>query len=183
VSDAVTDVHGRPRPPQQSGEADTLLGFLESQRATLDWKCRGLSEEQLRVALQPSAITLGGLLKHLAYVEDYWFAEVVASEPTPEPWASAPTDLDPDWEWTSSVEDSADALRALWLERAERSRRVVRDLLTSGAQQALDDSHSAWEGRGRVSLRWVLVHMIEEYARHNGHADLIRESIDGQTGE
>jgi uncharacterized damage-inducible protein DinB len=183
VSDVVTDEQGRPRPPQQSGEVDTLLGFLESQRATLDWKCRGLSEEQLRVALHPSAITLGGLLKHLAYVEGYWFTEVVASQPTPEPWASAPASVDPDWEWTSAGDDSADALHALWSERAERSRRVVRDRLTSGPQQALDDSHSAWDGQGRVSLRWVLVHMIEEYARHNGHADLIRESIDGQTGE
>ena len=183
MSEAVTDEHGRPRPPQEGSEVATLLGFLESQRATLEWKCRNLNDDQLGVRLQPSSMTLGGLLKHLAYVEDYWFCEVVAAESTPEPWAGAPTDLDPDWEWNSAAEDSAAALLALWSASTERSRRVVRDRLAAGEQQALDGRHSAWGGQGRVSLRWVLVHMIEEYARHNGHADLIRESIDGQTGE
>ena len=183
MSETTRDEHGRPRPPQEGGEVATLLGFLESQRATLDWKCRDLTDEQLRVSLQPSSITLGALLNHLAYVEDYWFSEVVASEPAPEPWASARTDIDQDWEWNSAAEDSGDALRALWSERTERSRRVVRERLAEGEQQALRGTHAAWGGQGRVSLRWVLVHMIEEYARHNGHADLIRESIDGFTGE
>jgi uncharacterized damage-inducible protein DinB len=137
VNEPVADEHGRPRPPQQSAEAATLLGFLDYQRATLEWKCRDLGDEQLRVAHQPSSVTLGGLLKHLAYVEDYWFTEVVASAPTPEPWASAPTDLDPDWEWNSAADDSAAALHALWSECAERSRRAVSDRLAEGGQQAL----------------------------------------------
>ena len=183
VDEGIVDEHGRPEPPLDSGEVATLLGFLDYQRATLAWKCRGLSDERLRVALPPSPMTLGGLLKHLAYVEDYWFTEVVAGEPAPEPWASADFKADPDWDWHSADLDSGDDLRALWAERVSRSRSIVKAQLSRGEDAALSQTHSAWGGRGRVSLRWVLAHMIEEYARHNGHADLIRESIDGQTGE
>lgn len=111
MGDVAIDEPGRPRPPQEGDEVATLLGFLEAQRATLAWKCRGLNNEQLRIALPPSAITLGGLLKHLAYVEDHWFTEVVAREQTPEPWASADTAADPNWEWSSAAGDSADQLR------------------------------------------------------------------------
>lgn len=175
------DEHGRPMPPQDAGEIPTLLGFLDYQRATLEWKCRELSDDQLRVTVPPSSMTLGGVLKHLALVEDYWFTEVVGGEPTPEPWASEA--IEDDWEWNSAVNDSGDYLRALWADRVEGSRTMVEARLSLGGDVALADTHSAWEGRGRVSLRWVLVHMIEEYARHNGHADLIRESIDGETGE
>jgi uncharacterized damage-inducible protein DinB len=177
------DEHGRPEPPLESGEVATLRGFLDYQRATFEWKCRGLSDEQLRVALAPTTMTLGGMLKHLAAVEDYWFTEVVAEQPSPQPWADADLDADPDWDWRSAVEDSGDGLRALWTERVERSRAVVATALSKDAVAGLAESHPAWGGQGRVSLRWVLVHMIEEYARHNGHADLIRESIDGETGE
>jgi uncharacterized damage-inducible protein DinB len=183
VTDENSDDHGRPMPPQDAGEIATLLGFLDYQRATLEWKCRGLSDDQLRVALPPTSMTLGALLKHLAYVEDYWFTEVISGEPAPEPWASADTEAEPDWEWHSAVDDSGADLRALWAERVARSRTVVESRLSQGEGTALSETHSAWGGQGRASLRWVLVHMIEEYARHNGHSDLIRESIDGQTGE
>ena len=90
---------------------------------------------------------------------------------------------DPDWDWTSAAGDSGEELRALWAGRVKRSDAVVAAELGKGESAALAEAHPAWDGQGRVSLRWVLVHMIEEYARHNGHADLIRESIDGQTGE
>ena len=178
-----TDGHGRPEPPLEAGEAATLLGFLDYQRATLAWKCRGLSDEQLRVSLPPTSMTLGGMLKHLACVEDYWCTEVAAEEPSPEPWASVDWDADPDWDWHSAAADSGGELRALWADRAERSRAVLDARLRQGEAAALGTAHPAWGGRGRVSLRWVLVHLVEEYARHNGHADLIRESIDGETGE
>jgi len=183
MDEAQIDEHGRTNPPQEAGEMATLLGFLDYQRVTLEWKCRGLSDDQLRAPHPPTSITLGGLLKHLAYVEDYWFTEVAGGEPTPEPWASADTEADPDWEWHSAVGDTGSDLRALWAERVERSRAVVAARLGQGEDAALNETHSAWGGAGRVSLRWVLVHMIEEYARHNGQADLIRESIDGETGE
>ncbi len=177
------DSDERPEPPYEGGEAATLLGFLDFQRATLEWKCRGLNDEQLRVSLPPTSMTLGSMLKHLAFVEDFWCTQVVGRKPTPEPWASADLDGDPDWDWHSAADDSADELRGLWAERVEWSRAVVDERLSHGEAEALREVHPAWGGQGRVSLRWVLSHLIEEYSRHNGHADLIRESIDGQTGE
>jgi uncharacterized damage-inducible protein DinB len=164
-------------------EVATLTGFLDLQRATLAWKTRGLSDTQLRESLPPTSMTLGGLLKHLAYVEDAWFTHVVAEQPRPEPWASVDWKSDPDWEFRSAADDSGDTLRALWADRVERSREVVHQQLKQGAAEALAATHPAWGGQAQVSLRWVLTHMIEEYARHNGHADLLRESIDGETGE
>jgi uncharacterized damage-inducible protein DinB len=183
MDEAQIDDHGRPMPPQESGETATLLGFLDYQRATFEWKCRGMSDAELRVALPPTSMTLGGMLKHLAYVEDYWFTQAVGGAPPTQPWRAEDFEADPDWDWHSAAIETGDHLRALWSERAERSRAVVSSKLANGEVEALSETHPAWDGQGRVSLRWVLVHMIEEYARHNGHADLIREAIDGQTGE
>ncbi len=172
------DEQGRPEPPVAGDEVATLLGFLDFQRATLAWRCAGLDDDQLRIKLPTSAISLGGLLKHLARVEDNWFSEVVAERDRLDPWAGMA------WaaEWENSAADTGEELRALWAQRVEASRRVVAAQLQAGAT-ALAATHPAWGGQGHPSLRWVLVHMIEEYARHNGHADLLRESIDGQTGE
>ena len=172
------DEHGRPEPPLQGDQITTLLGFLDYQRATLAWKCAGLDDAQLRIALPPTSMTLGGLLKHLARVEDHWFGEVVAGGGKLEPWATMP------WaaEWQNAGDQSAEDLRRLWAGRVEASRYVVARELEAGAS-ALEATYSAWGGQGHPSLRWVLVHMIEEYARHNGHADLLREALDGQTGE
>lgn len=183
VGDLMVDEPGRPEPPYASAEAATLLGFLDYQRETLQRKCRGLGDEQLRVVLPPSPITLGGLLIHLACVEDSWFTETVGGQPLPEPWASADFEADPEWDWHSAAAYSGDALRALWAERVNRSRGIVTAQLSDGEDAALSQTHPAWGRQDPVSLRWVLAHMIEEYARHNGHADLIRESIDGQTGD
>lgn len=179
------DDQGRTEPPREGTEAATLIGFLDYQRATLERKCHGLSDEQLQVTLPPSPITLGGLLKHLACVEDSWFTEVVAGQPLPEPWASVDFEADPEWDWHSAAADSGEALRALWAERVDRSRGIVEAELGDDAGTALSLTHPVlyWGDQDRVSLRWVLTHMIEEYARHNGHADLIRESVDGQTGD
>jgi len=178
MPDVDVDEQGRPEKPLAGGETETLLGFLDYQRATMDWKCRGLNDEQLRASLPPTSMTLGGMLMHLARVEDNWFSEVVAEGAKPEPWASMA------WaaEWPDAAAHTGDSLRQLWAERVERSRRVVAAQIEVSAT-ALDATHPAWDGQGRPSLRWVLVHMIEEYARHNGHADLLRESIDGETGE
>ena len=123
-------------------------------------------------------MTLGGMRNHLARIEDYWFSEVVAESETPEHWTTMP------WadEWQNADLQTGEELRQSWEERVEASRRVVAVRLSAG-EAALGDTHPAWDGQGRPSLRWVLVHMIEEYARHNGHADLMREAIDGETGE
>ncbi len=168
----------RPDTPLTGREIETLLGFLDFQRATLEWKCHGLNDEQLAAPLHPTVMTLGGMLKHMARVEDYWFSEVVAEGGKQEPWASM------EWaaEWANFAAHEGNDLRRLWAESVERSRAIVTARLEAG-ESALDATHPAWGGRGRASLRWILVHMIGEYARHNGHADLLRESIDGQTGE
>jgi uncharacterized damage-inducible protein DinB len=172
------DDAGRPDPPLAGGEVATLLGFLDHQRATLAWKCHGLSDAQLRRGLPPTRMTLGGMLLHLARVEDGWFTDVVAEQGEPEPWADLP------WaqEWDDAAAETGTALRQTWEEAVARSRAVVEGALAAGPA-ALDATHPAWGGQAEVSLRWVLVHMIEEYARHNGHADLLREAIDGATGE
>ena len=180
MTETQLDDQGRIEPPLAADEAATLTGFLDFQRGTLEWRTRGLSEEDLRHSLEghPSGMTLGGLLKHLAYVEDYWFSEVVGGREDVRPWADVDWEADNDWDWHSAGEDSAADLRALWEASVGRSRAVVADRLGD-----LGATSPAWGGRADVSLRWVLTHMIEEYARHNGHADLLREVIDGQTGE
>ena len=127
-----------------------------------------------------SVISLGGLLRHLARVEDGWFSDVVAEQPELEPWVSMPWAAE--WSDPDTAASTGDELRALWEQRVAASRRVVTEALGAG-ELALGTTHPAWGGQGHPSLRWVLVHMIEEYARHNGHADLLRESIDGETGE
>ena len=175
MTDVQIDDHGRPEPPLLADEAATLTGFLDYQRATFEWKCRGLTDEQLRSQLAPTSMTLAGMLKHLALVEDYWFTEAVAGQPKPSPWAEVDWKADADWEWHTAADDSGEELRAVWEASVERSRQVM------DAENDLASVHPA--RRERMSVRWVLTHMIEEYARHNGHADLIRESIDGQTGE
>ncbi len=181
--DEMLDAHGRKFTPERSGEYDTLAGFLDFQRATFEWKCRGLSDEQLRFTHSPSTMSLGSMMKHLALVEDFWFTAVVGEQPKPEPWASADFVSDPDWEWHSAVSDTGEDLRWLLTLSEQRSRAVVQGLVSSGEEEALTATHLERGGPNRVSLRWVMVHMIEEYARHNGHADLLRESIDGETGE
>lgn len=179
---AAIDDNGRPEPPLAAGEVATLRGFLDFQRATLEWKTRGLEDEALRRRLAPSAMTLGGLLHHLAYVEDYWFSEVAGARPHGEPWASVDWAAEPDWDWTVAAELGGAVVRQRWTASVAASERLL-DALLDAAPDALAGTHPAWGGRAEVSLRWILVHMIEEYARHNGHADLLREAIDGQTGE
>ena len=175
------DEQGRPEPPFAAGEADTLLGFLEFQRATLEWKVSGLDAAGLDATVGASTMTLGGMLKHLALVEDWWFSQWLAgAEPAP-PWDAVDWDADRDWDWHSAAADTPEQLIALWRENVERSRAHTAAALAAGGM----DTVARKVGRdGRSpTLRWIAIHMVEEYARHNGHADLIRESIDGATGE
>nr|WP_152815312.1 DinB family protein [Georgenia subflava] len=175
------DDHGRTDPPTAADEAATLLGFLDYHRDTLEWKCSGLDETGLRSTVGPSPMTLGGLLKHLAYVEDRWFSvRLLGQDPRP-PWDTVDWTTDPDWDWHSADEDSPDDLRQLWRDSVARSRSLVVRALGDGG---MDRPAALALADGRVpSVRWIVCHMIEEYARHNGHADLLRESVDGQTGE
>lgn len=178
---AIIDDHGRPEPPIAADEVQTLLGFLDYQRATLEWKTRGLDSAGMQTKVAASSMTLGGLLKHIAWVERYWFAWRLRAGDPGIPWNSIDWDNEPDWDWESAVDDSPEELRALWQQAVEDSRADVTKALAEGG---LDQpAATAWPDGTSPSLRWIVVHMIEEYARHNGHADLFREAIDGETGE
>jgi uncharacterized damage-inducible protein DinB len=178
---AELDEHGRPQPPSAGDEAATLVGFLEYQRATFAWKTDGLDAAGLQTRVAASSMTLGGMLKHLALVEDSWFSQCLAGQEDGPPWDSIDWEADPDWEWRTAANDTPEQLRALWRERVDRARADVASALAEGDPGQL--AKRARPGEEAPSLRWILCHMIEEYARHNGHADLIREAVDGQTGE
>lgn len=171
----VTEVHD---PPNTGTEREVLLGFLEHARSVLLRKTEGIPAEALSATLGPSPMTLGGLLTHLAFVEDYWFGFRIAGEDPSAPWDTAPCDDDPDWDWALAASIGPDESRSLFNRATERSRMIVEsiaDLSTTAVRPASDGT--TWD------LRWVLVHMVEEYNRHLGHADLLRESIDGATGD
>jgi uncharacterized damage-inducible protein DinB len=175
------DEQGRPEPPLAADEAATLVGFLEFQRATLAWKCSGLDLAGLRATIDGFSMTLGGLLKHLAYVEDDWFSWSLHGQDRQAPWNTVDWKVDPDWEWRTAAEDSPEQLRDLWQNAVARSRTLLADALAGGGLDQL--AKRSWPDGQAPSLRWIMCHMIEEYARHNGHADLLRESVDGLTGE
>ena len=175
------DEQGRPEPPLAADETGTLLGFLEYQRATLEWKCAGLDSAGLGATIAASSLTLGGMLKHLAYVEDLWCSRWLHGRAPEPPWDTVDWDADRDWDWHSAAEDTTEQLRALWRDAVARSRPLVKEALADGGLER--PARRTWPDGRSPSLRWILVHLIEEYARHNGHADLLRESVDGSTGE
>ncbi len=175
------DEHGRPEPPLSADETATLIGFLEYQRATLAWKCAGLDAAGLRATVGASSMTLGGMLKHLAYVEEWWCSQWLHGRDPEPPWDTVDWGADPDWDWHSAVEDTPVQLHSLWQASAARSRALVTEVLADGGLERL--ARRTWPDGRAPSLRWILFHLIEEYARHNGHADLLRESVDGLTGE
>jgi uncharacterized damage-inducible protein DinB len=175
------DEQGRPEPPAAADETATLLGFLEFQRATFAWKCEGLDAEGLAATVAASPMTLGGMMKHLALVEDWWFSEWLGGLEKGAPWDAVDWDADADWDWHSAKTDTPDELRRIWQEAVGRSRARVASALETGDMGQL--AKRTGKDGFTVSLRWNVCHMIEEYARHNGHADLIREAVDGSTGE
>lgn len=168
-------------PPVVGDETETLLGALERQRRYLAWKCGNLDPAGMRAALGPSAVTLGGLVKHLALVEDDVFSvKLHGREPRP-PWNAIDWKADPDWEWRTAAGDSPGQLMALWWDAVDRSRADVAEAIADGGLDRL--ARFTWPDGRTPSLRRLLIDMIEEYARHVGHADLIRESVDGLVGE
>jgi uncharacterized damage-inducible protein DinB len=178
---AKIDEHGRPEPPLGADEVATLVGFLEFQRATFEWKCRGLAADGLAAQVGVSTMTLGGMLKHLALVEHHWFSYRLYGRDSQPPWDAVDWRVDPDWDWNSASDDTPEQLHELWFNAVENSRALVTEALDDGG---LDQQiRRPFPDGDAPSLRWVLVHMIEEYARHNGHADLVRESVDGETGD
>jgi hypothetical protein len=167
-------------PPAAGTEVDTLVGALERQRRIVAWKCGDLDAAGLRAKLGPSAMTLGGLLKHLALVEDEMFQRWLAGRPLPAPWNAVDFDADPEWEWRTGAQDTPEEVRTLWADAVARSRAALAEALAAGD---LDQrGHIVRRGES-PSVRYILMAMIEEYARHAGHADLLRESVDGLVGE
>ncbi len=172
---------GRPEPEPAVNEVETLRGFLSYQRATLKWKSEGLTQDQLNVSVAKSTVTIGGLLKHMTFVENEWFWRWIGDNDRLEPWLSTDFEKDPDWEFTSAEHDDSETLTANWAASIKLSESILDNCLQAGGLDQL--AKRKWPNGESPSLRWILVHMIEEYARHNGHADFIREFIDGLVGE
>ena len=147
-----------------------LTSFLDYFRSVMIRKVEGVDDEKLRWSPVPSGTCLGGLIKHLAYVERYWFQSVWAGREVAFPW----TDDDPDADFHLDPDDTADSLIDFYRQECDVSRQIA-------AASALDDTVTT--PRGEISMRWIVVHMIEETARHCGHADLIRELVDGAVGD
>ena len=160
-------------PPYRGNEKETLLGFLNFLRQTVVLKCHGLSEEQMRSTSTASSMTLLGMLKHLTIVERYWFRGVFLDEDVDLPWSEE----DPDADWRHDDEDSGATAVADYIAEYAKSNKIV-------ASHNLDElAKWARSDEERANLRYIMVHLIEETGRHCGHADIIRESIDGVTGE
>jgi hypothetical protein len=170
---------GYPEPPAVGEEASTLVGSLERQRATFAWKSAGLGRDELATRLGSSDLSLGRLLKHLAYMEDLNFTGELARGELPRPWADVDPATRSAWVFRSADDDSPELLYALWCDAVDRSRAAVREALERG------DPGTTYRGSdGReTTVRRLLVDLIEEYGRHTGHADLLREAIDGRVGE
>ena len=171
------------QPPQwdierfmRGDEIETAVITLERNRRTFAWKCADVGADGLTLRLGTSSVTLGGLLKHLAWVEELYFQNRLADRPSLAPFDQLDLEADwEDWAWTTAADDTPDALRALWVESVHRSRDALAEALSGGG---LDQASP-----NGMSLRRLLADMIEEYARHTGHADLLREQVDGVTGE
>jgi hypothetical protein len=161
----------RPEVPRVTDERTMLDAWLDYHRATLLMKCAGLSDEQLKVrSAEPSALSLLGLVRHLTDVERGWFRRGVGGEQGPEVRPIYYSDERPEGDFEDLDDPSPAAVFAAYYEELERCR-------AAAAGVPLD------QVAGRQSVRWIYLHMIEEYARHNGHADLLRERIDGATGD
>ena len=163
----------RIEPPYRGNEKETLIGFLQFLRQTIVQKCTGLDDLQMRSTPTISDMSLLGMVKHLTIVERYWFQGVFLDADVDSPWSEE----DPNGDWRTNEEDTATAALADYIAECELSDKIVRE---HELERLAAWATSTEEVR---SLRWILVHMIEETARHCGHADILREAIDGETGE
>ncbi len=168
-------------PPLAGSEADQLLGSLDRMRATFRYKADGLDADGLRATIPTSALSLGALLKHLATVEDFYSTQRLSGTPMPDVWDDNGWDEEDDWEMTSAASDPPEVLYALYDGAVERNRALVREAVEA---RGLDGEAHAADDEGRhASIRRLLFDLLEEYGRHTGHADLLREAVDGRVGE
>jgi hypothetical protein len=167
-------------PPIAGTEVEHLTGALERLRTTFRWKADDLDQPGLQARIGASALTIGGLLKHLAACEDYIFTTKLAGQPLGAPWDGS-GDGSNEWEFISSERDSPDELYSLYDGAVERSRTRLSAALAAGG---LDQSvHMSSPDGKHASLRRLVCDLLEEYGRHTGHADLLREAVDGRVGE
>ena len=167
-------------PPIAGSETEHLVGALDRLRTTFRWKADGLDAAGLRARIGASALTLGGLLKHLASVEDDVFTRRLRGQRIGEPWESEWAGGE-DWAFTSAADDAPERLYAFWDDAVARSRdRLAAALAEGGPGQPV---HLTGPDGAHASLRRLLCDLIEEYGRHTGHADLLREAVDGRVGE
>lgn len=177
---ASSDAIAITEPSTTAGEAEMALFALDRSRAQLAWKCSGLDSEALHRRHPPSAMTLGGILKHLAVLED-WFVTLHLTGVMAGPWREDDFTADPVWDFQSSLDDSAEQLYALWRGSVQRSRASWSAALADGGLDR--PSRARWDSGESPNLRRVLTDLQAEYARHVGHADLFREALDGLVGE
>jgi hypothetical protein len=159
-------------------EVETLLSTLDRNRVTFAWKCGGLNAAGMSARLGPSTMTLGGLVKHLALIEDHYFTGMLLGRELAPVWHAY---SGADWEWRSAADDTPEQLMALWQAAVARSRAAVAEALASGDLGTLAAEPAHWGAT--LNLRRIVADLIEEYARHTGHADLLREAVDGLVGE
>ena len=167
-------------PPVAGTETEQLTAALDRLRTIFRFKADGLGAAGLNQSVGASTLTLGGLLKHLALIEDHQFSVKLTGAPLGDPWPEVDWDADPTWEFTSAAGDSPATLYALYDSAVRRARER---LATAIADGGLDQLVAANVDGRHASLRRLVCDMIEEYGRHAGHADLIREAVDGRTGE
>ena len=168
-------------PAEARTEAESLLSVLERNRRTFAWKTEGLDEAGLRATTAASTMTLGGLVKHVALVEADWLAVKLAGRDYGAPWKDVDFDADPDWDWRTGAQDASEEVYAVWRDAVERSRTLVSEVIE---ERGLDGPASfTWPNGRTPTVRTMLLDMIEEYARHTGHADILREAVDGRVGE
>jgi hypothetical protein len=158
----------------RQGERETLEGFLDWYRAVVERKVDGLTLSDARLVMTPTGMSALGIVKHLGWVERGWFRETFAGEDVDE----IDVDGDNSVEFAIGNDDTVESVIAFYRAEVEHSRRVFRDAPSLDALSARETSY-----REQVSLRWIMVHMLEETARHAGHLDLMRERIDGQVGD
>jgi Protein of unknown function (DUF664) len=168
-------------PPVAGTDESQLIGALERLRTTFRWKADGLDAAGLGQRAAKSSLTLGGLLKHLALVEDHMFTVKYDGARLGPPWPEIDWDTDPEWEFRTAAKDPPETLYALWDNAVERSRRRVAAALA--ADGGLDQRVAADRDGEHANLRRLMFDLVEEYGRHTGHADLLREAVDGLTGE
>jgi hypothetical protein len=171
-----------PEPAPSAGEVEMLIFALNRSRAQFAWKVGGLDAAALNRAQPPSSMTIGGIVKHMAFVQDWTAIRLTGRvQEMPAPWRSVDWEADPDYPWHSAAADSPEELYALWASAAQRCRASIDEVLVDGG---LDRPvRFTFEPNWTPSARRVLVDLHDEYARHVGHVDLFREAIDGLVGE